>query len=105
MEVKITKDFQLFNGIMTEDYQDNIQEFVNSFAEKFKVNWRRDIVVKLTVKHNDDGMNLIIDFKSREVTDENPNQLKLFPVNGEDSAEQKKTKVREVPASIVNEDN
>lgn len=100
MEAKITKDFELFNDVMTEDYQENIQEFVSSFAEKFQINWTRDITLKLSAKHNKDGMNLIINFKSQHVHEEDPNQLKLFGDNGESkkSNEKMKEKVAKEPA-------
>jgi hypothetical protein len=107
LEAKITRDIEIYNGVLTEDYQENIGEFLKSFASKFQINWTRDITVKISSKHNEDGANLIIKFQSKHAEEVDPNQLKLFESNSkslsppvEKSKEEKKSNVKELTPII-----
>jgi hypothetical protein len=71
MEALLTRHFTLLNDALTKDNKDDISEFIKIFADKFKINWKRD--------------NTIVEFKSRYVSDVSPNQLELFEADAVDA--------------------
>lgn len=77
IESKVTRDFEIYNGVLTEDYQENINEFVRSFASKFQINWGLDTTLKVKSRHNKDGANLLINFQSKHAENVDPNQLTI----------------------------
>jgi len=105
MKSTITRHFILFNDAISKDHQEDIQEFISIFGDKFKINWKRDNTITVRNRHNKKGgANLLVEFKSRHMAEVNPNQLKLFEEieepedeeNENGSVKEKKNNVKEL---------
>lgn len=105
MEAKISREFDITNDVLTEEARENIQEFIGIWASKFDIDWSRDITISIRTKHNEDGANLLIKVKDVNVEEVNTSQMNLFEAQGSNGHDKsaEKTKVRNVPASVVND--
>jgi hypothetical protein len=78
IELKTTDEFTLRNDMLTEEDQNNLQEFVHAFASKFDLNFNKDIRLSIRTKHNEDGSNLLIKVRETDTYVIDSRQLDLF---------------------------
>lgn len=102
MDKKITEEYTIKETVITEENQEDvtgdIQEFIHIWHKKFDIDFNRDVKISIDIKHKEEGTNLIIKVKESEVQLFENRQLSLF--SGVDE-EEVKTKVRTIPATIV----
>ncbi|MCC6867017.1 MAG: hypothetical protein IT280_12755 [Ignavibacteria bacterium] len=82
MDLKTTREAVVTSGVLTEEDQKHIQEFIQRYAAKLKIDFRKDVSFSIRTKHNEDGANLLIKYKDVETRDIDVSQMNLFSSNG-----------------------
>jgi hypothetical protein len=78
IEQKTTDEFTLRNDALTEENQQDLQEFIHIFASKFDLDFSKDVRLSIRTKHNEDGANLLIKVSETETDMIDSRQLELF---------------------------